>query len=165
MTTKTVKAVFAWDDKNTAVAVKMYADSKNSNLKADLDKIAVAVGAKSAASVRAKLSSQKVYVKVEATATAGSKKTKSTKVELVQNVESILGLKRDSLDTLEKSYASVIAILTSAIVAKGTPEAIEQAYEDLMFCREQDEVKRFSDEDQALQDQILVDMANEQPEK
>ena len=131
MTKSTKTTAFAWDDKNTAVAIAMYNESNNDNSKKALLAIAEKVGAKSENAVRAKLSAEKVYVKVAPT-TATKRTSKLTKIERVQNLEALAGLERDSLDTLEKANASTLDTLTARLAEMGTPKAIKQAYADLI---------------------------------
>lgn len=145
MTDTKKKVAFAWDDKNTVVVVDAYNaelnreldpankdDVNQHNSKKFLADLADKVGAKSGASVRCKLSSEKVYVKSDtATASGKVKDVKPTKVSTVYNLEKILGLEKESLDTLDKANASALETLTGAIVALGTDEAITEAYEAL----------------------------------
>ena len=133
MTNKTTKpAIFSWNEKNTQTVCDLYIESGNDNSKENLQKIASAVGAKSVNSIRSKLSTSKVYVKVESATSAKKATTKITKVERVQNLESILGLQRDDLDTLEKANAVVLDTLTERFAELGQPEAVKQAYTALM---------------------------------
>jgi hypothetical protein len=136
-TTATKKATFAWDDKNAVIVKDAYlaeiaTGSDLHNDKKFLADLAVLVGAKSGASVRAKLCSLKVYAKSETATTSGKPaKIKATKVSTVYNIEAILNLAKESLDTLEKANAKALETLTDAIIALGTDDAINKAYFEL----------------------------------
>lgn len=135
MTSKTTKAasiIFAWNKENTAKITELYTASGNDNSKAALDKIAVAVGAKSAASVRMKLTSEQAYVKVDK-ATGAPSKAKVTKIEKVWTLEKSLGLKKDALDGLGNGATMLqLDVLQKAVIATGSPEQVKKAYEALM---------------------------------
>jgi hypothetical protein len=136
MTNSTKKTAFSWDEKTTAKAIELYnaevesAGLEVANTTKALNKIAEAIGAKSGQAVRSKLSVEKVYTKIDVTPT-GSVKNKPTKVSLVRNLEAVLGLKRDTLETLDKANVGDLETLTAAILEMGTVEAVTAAYEAL----------------------------------
>lgn len=149
MTTKeTKKTAFAWDDKNTEEAIRLYNESGKDNSRKALAKIAETIGAKSAQAIRSKLAVEKVYVKNEAVDTSGKTKTvKVTKVSTVYALETLLGLKKESLDTLEKANAKALETLTTAVVNLGKKDAVITALESLISKGEIDhgEIEDFSD--------------------
>lgn len=130
--TDSKKVAFAWNDKNTAKAVELYAASKNDNSTTALAKIASTIGAKSGAAVRMKLVNEKVYVKVANAKDGKPAKVKPTKVAIVRNIESVLGMAQDDLDSLEKGSVAALNKLTAAIVELGTDEAIAAAYNAML---------------------------------
>ena len=152
MSDTTKKAAFSWDEKNSKIVAEMYTASGNDNSKKNLDTIAESVGAKSAASVRAKLSSDKVYVL--STTTAGKARTpKASKQVIVNNLESILGLKKDALDTLEKANVTALEALTKAVVYMGSDQAITDSY-DIM------EERHAAEEEKELEKAKLQEAVN-----
>lgn len=130
--TDSKKVAFAWNDKNTAVAVAAYAASKNDNSTAALAKIAESIGAKSGAAVRMKLVTEKVYVKVTNAKDGKPTKVKPTKVSIVRTIEKMLGLTLDELDSLEKGSVIALNKLTEAVANLGTDEAIIAAYNAIL---------------------------------
>ncbi len=114
-TTKAVKG-FEWNKDNTATAISMYEtmlDNSNvetANSKASLDEIAKAIGAKSAASVRSKLSNEKVYCK------AGAKR-KVGGTGNVPKISYIRGLQQFAADNEVELNARKLESLESATVA------------------------------------------------
>ena len=133
---------FAWNEKNTAQAIELYNEAIKkdgqvvANSTASLKKIADELKAKSAQSVRSKLSTEGVYTKVEASAGTTTAKAKPTKIGLVRNIEKVLGKEQDSLETLSKANVNDLEDLTAAIVALGTDEAVTQAYIELQERQE-----------------------------
>lgn len=112
MTNTAKKAVsFEWNATSEKALKELYTGD-NSQLKAIAEKL----GAKSAQSVRAKLASLKLYVKSETATQSKKASTKLTKVEKVQNLESLLNLDRDALDSLEKANASALDLLAEKLV-------------------------------------------------
>jgi hypothetical protein len=161
------KAVFSWNDANALIVKDAYllelnrvtdptnkADVNMQNDKKFLDDLAVKVGAKSGASVRAKLSNEKVYVKVEATKSGKKAVVKPTKVASVYNIEALFNLPKESLDTLEKANAVALDTLTKAIIALGTDEAITSAYEALV---ERQELEALAEEEENERLQVEAD--------
>ena len=125
------KVAFSWDEKNAAKIIELYNSSKKDNSKKNLDGIAAAVGAKSAASVRMKLTSLGAYEKVEAVATPTATQ-KVTKIEKVWSLELILGLKKDALDGLEKGATMAqLETLREAVKKLVSPDGVKKAYADL----------------------------------
>lgn len=112
MTNTTKKSVaFEWNATTEKQLKELYTGNN-----AELRDIAEKLGAKSAQSVRAKLASLKMYVKTETPTSAAKKSSKLTKVEKVNNLESLLGLDRDELDSLEKANARALDLLAEKLV-------------------------------------------------
>lgn len=122
MTTEKTKSVaFSWDEPNTEKAITMYkaileaegpeVANEQSNLKA----IAQAVGAKSASSVRSKLTSAKVYVKADTPRKVGGGTTlrKIHFVRALSKKAEELGIEADSdsFDSLESAKMSTLKLL------------------------------------------------------
>lgn len=116
--TNTAKAVkgFEWNKENTTTAVEMYeamlekGNVETANSKASLDEIAKAIGAKSAASVRSKLSNEKVYCK------AGAKRKVGGSGNLPK-ISYIRGLQQFAADNEIELNARKLESLESATVA------------------------------------------------
>ncbi|CAM0001788.1 DNA binding protein [Vibrio phage D441] len=114
-TTKAVKG-FEWNKENTATAIEMYetlvanTSVENANSKESLGEIAKEIGAKSAASVRSKLSNEKVYCK------AGAKR-KVGGTGNVPKISYIRGLQQFAADNQVELNARKLESLESATVA------------------------------------------------
>ena len=115
--TDSKKATFSWNEKNTAAIASAYADSDKDNSLASLAKIAIAVGAKSAQSVRSKLTAEGVYVKSAKAASKGNT-NKLTKIQVARKVAVNLGLASDALDTLDAGNMSALTALMLATTPK-----------------------------------------------
>lgn len=122
-TTKTAKAVsssaFSWNEENTEKATNLYqqmveengAEFANENLK----DIATALGAKSAAQVRSKLVSAKVYKKADAPRKVGGgssiRKIHYVRALTKAAAEKGIDIESDALDSLESSKMSALKVI------------------------------------------------------
>ena len=130
-TAKTVKSTaFSWDEENTAKAGDLYTqmveesgiEFANENLKV----IAQAVGAKSAAAVRSKLVSAKVYQKADTPRKVGG----GSSIRKIHYVRALvkaaeakgLEVEADALDSLESSKMSALKILADIVGVQVTGE-------------------------------------------
>lgn len=113
--TTTVKG-FEWNAETTTKAIDLYnalldaSDVETANSKVELDKIAKTLGAKSGASVRSKLSAEKVYVKP-------STKRKVGGSSKVPKISYIRGLQEFAADNNVELNARKLESLESATVA------------------------------------------------
>lgn len=114
MTNKT--AAFEWNAETTNKAIELYnalvesADVETANSKVELDKIAKTIGAKSGASVRSKLSAEKVYLKPATKRKVGG----SGKVPKINYIR---GLQKFAADNEVELNARKLESLESATVA------------------------------------------------
>lgn len=129
-TTKTATAAFSWDEENTAKAGQLYTDMVNESgvefANENLKVIAEKLGAKSAAAVRSKLVSAKVYVKADTPRKVGN----GTSIRKIHYVRALvkaaeakgIELESDALDSLESSKMSALKILVETIGVEVTGE-------------------------------------------
>ncbi len=112
------KASFGgWDEKNTAIIVEAYqkADVESRNTKETLVSIGKLINYPNDRAVRAKLTNEKIYVKAEKSAGVKGRQTTS-KTETRRAVETMLGLKVDSLSTLDKGNRADLELLQATLV-------------------------------------------------
>lgn len=138
---KSTKATFAWNETNVAQAVKLYLEEKeengleSANSNDFLGSIAYEIGAKSAQSVRSKLSNEKAYIKAETPRKVGGK-VRTQKVHYVRALQSVMktqgveltGRKLESLENATASDLQLIVDLAEAVTGEKivvNPEAPE----------------------------------------
>lgn len=115
-TTPAAKVAFSWDEKNYATMLEAYKASGCDNSNKALLVLAELVGAKSAQAARSKLSTSGDYVKVEGVKVDSTKAPKVTKIQLTRNIESVLQLEKDALESLSKGNVSEIELITGSIL-------------------------------------------------
>lgn len=122
MTTVNAKSTaWSWNEENSEKAITMYkavleeSGPEVANEQANLKKIAQAVGAKSASSVRSKLTSAKVYVKADTPRKVGGGTTlrKIHFVRALSKKAEEMGIEADSdsFDSLESAKMSTLKLL------------------------------------------------------
>lgn len=114
--TLAAKVAFSWTEKNYAEILAAYVASGRDNSNKALLALAELVGAKSAQAVRSKLSTSGDYVKVEGVKVDSDKPAKVTKIQLTRNIESVLTLEKDSLESLSKGNVAEIELITGSIL-------------------------------------------------
>ena len=120
----TVDLLAAWD--------------KSEKTKADVESLAILFG-KSARSIVAKLSREKVYVKATYVTKAGEKPV--SKEAHVVTIAGIIGIGSDKLDSLEKANKTVLQVIETALVdsnpiAKDTDEDTLNKTDLIILIRE-----------------------------
>lgn len=126
MTTVNAKSTaWSWNEENSEKAITMYksvleeSGPEVANEQANLKKIADAVGAKSASSVRSKLTSAKVYVKADTPRKVGGGTTlrKIHFVRALGKKAEELGIEADSdsFDSLESAKMSTLKLLAEML--------------------------------------------------